>query len=289
MNLASRKISKSNILKPLTSIMCVVLASAAHGQSADKTVKDAWSLSVGGGLISTRDYEGSKKTVNGAIPILKASYKSADYGKFSLDPRTGLAWTPIDKEEYSLGLGLGFDFGRTDKADGTAFRPGSKRLKGMGVISTSAELNVFGHYTLGLPFYAQLSKNLGSGKLDSSKKEFEGTGGTRIEVGFDLPWQATKELTLTVSPNLIWADKKYEQAYFGVSAAQSAASGFKLYSPKGGVKSAGLNLIADYKISPNWNANVTASFSQLQGDASKSPLVQNKAQSTIIAGVSYSF
>jgi MipA family protein len=277
------------IAQILTTAILLVGVSLAHSQSADKKVLDTWSLSLGGGVISKPDYEGSKKNIGGVIPELKASYKTADYGKFSLDPRNGLAWTPIDKDEYSLGLGLAFDFGRTDKADGTAFRPGSKRLKGMGVISSSADFNVFGHYVLGVPLYVQLTKNLGSGKLDASKKEFEGSGGTRVEIGVELPWQATKELKISLAPNVVWADKKYEQAYFGVTSTQSAASGFKLYTPKGGVKSAGINLSADYKISPDWNANVTASFNQLQGDAGKSPLVQRKGQSTLIAGVSYSF
>lgn len=289
MNIDTQKTPAVKMVKVLTVSAILSAVSVAHSQTADKKMPDAWALSLGGSVISKPDYEGSKNSIGGLIPDFKASYKSADFGKFSIDPRAGLAWTPIDKDEYSLGAGVGLDFGRTDKGNGTAFRPGSKLLKGMGVIGASPDLNVFGHYVLGIPIYAQLTKNLGSGKLDGSKKEFEGSGGTRVEVGVELPWQATKELKFTIAPNVVWADKKYEQAFFGVTAAQSAASGFKVYTPKGGIKSAGINVSADYKISPNWNANVTASFNQLQGDAGKSPLVQRKGQPTVFAGVSYSF
>jgi MipA family protein len=289
MSVETRRVKAGISFQIFTTTLLLGTVTVAHSQTAEKKVQDAWSLSLGGGYISTQDYEGSKHTISSALPIVRASYKSADYGRFSIETRSGLSWTPIDKEEYSLGMGLGFDFGRTDKADGTAFRPGSKRLNGMGVINASADLNLFGHYVLGVPIYVQLSKNLGSGKLDAAKRELSGSGGTRVEVGVELPWQATKELKVTLSPNLIWADKKYEQAYFGVTSAQSAASGFNVYTPKGGVKSAGLNLSADYKLSSQWTANVTASVNQLQGDAAKSSLVQRKGQSTIIVGAFYTF
>lgn len=51
----------------------------------------------------------------------------------------------------------------------------------------------------------------------------------------------------------------------------------------------GVSLGANYKIDSNWSANAGASFSQLQGDAGKSPLTQKKAQTLFTAGVSYKF
>ena len=121
MNINTQQTPSKNLGKFLTAAVLVGAAGLAHSQTADKKVPDAWSLILGGGVISKPDYEGSKKSIGGLIPEIKASYKSADYGKFSFDPRAGLAWTPIDKDEYSLGAGLGLDFGRTDKANGTAF------------------------------------------------------------------------------------------------------------------------------------------------------------------------
>jgi MipA family protein len=293
MNTKARTALQPGLTRLLTASLLTFAVGTTYAQSTekagDKKDQDPWTVSVGGGIISKPDYEGSKKSITGVLPALSATYRFAEYGKVGIDPRNGLSWTPIEKEEYSFGVGLGFDFGRKDNANGTAFQPGSKLLAGMGRIKPSAEFNVFGHYTLGVPIYAALSKGLSDGKINAVTRDREGHGGTRLEVGFDVPWKPTNELTLTLSPNVVWADKKYQQAYFGVTAAQAAASSFKAYTPDGGVKSAGLNVRAEYKIDQHWTGNIDASFNQLRSNAAKSPLVSSKAQSTVFAGVSYKF
>jgi MipA family protein len=293
MNIKVRTTAKNTTARLLATGLFSCLVGVSYAQStekaADKKDQDPWTISVGASVISKPDYEGSKKSISGILPSVAATYRLADYGKVGIDPRNGLSWTPIQKDEYSFGVGLGFDFGRKDNVNGTAFQPGSKLLAGMGRIKPSAEFNVFGHYTLGVPIYAQFSKGLSDGKINNITREREGHGGARLELGFDVPWKATNELTLTFSPNVVWADKKYQQAYFGVTAAQAAASKFKAYNADGGVKSAGLNISADYKLDKHWTGTMNASISQLRGNAANSPLVSRKGQSTVIVGATYTF
>jgi MipA family protein len=293
MKIEANIIAKHKVSRLFAAILLTGAVGISYAQStekaADKKDQDPWTITVGGGIISKPDYEGSKKTISGVLPTVSVSYLSKEYGKFGSDPRSGLSWTPVLKDEYSFGVGLGFDFGRKDNANGTAFQPGSKLLAGMGRIKPSAEFNVFGHYTLGVPIYAQFSKGLSDGKINTLTRERDGHGGTRLEVGFDVPWKPTNELTLTFSPNVVWADKKYQQAYFGVTAAQAAASKFKAYSADGGVKSAGLNISADYKLDKHWTGTMNASLSQLRGNAANSPIVSRKGQATLILGASYTF
>jgi MipA family protein len=266
------------------------LCSQAHAQAVDKKASNPWQVSVGVGLVSTPEYEGSKKSVSGISPDLNVSYRTDGFGTFAIGSKgRGVSWTAIQTDAYSFGISLGFDPGRTDTKDGTLFRPGSKRLKGMGEIKSSAEIGVFGHVNAGIPVTLAVIKGSGDGKADAITGSFKGHGGSRIELGAEIPWQISSNVGLSFTPNIVWADKKYNQTYFGVTAAQAARSGFAAYSAGAGLKSVGLTVGMNYKIHSNWSANAAASFNQLQGDAAKSPLVQKKLQNTFTVGVSYAF
>jgi MipA family protein len=265
-------------------------ASAAFSQSPDKKAAGPWQVSAGLAAVSTPEYEGASKTVTGLAPDVNVSYKTDGYGSFAFGSKArGFSWTAMDTEAYSLGLSLGVGARRNDSKDGTLFSPGSKRLKGMGEIKYSAEYGVFGHVKAGVPLTFALIKGSGNGTANATDGSFNGHGGTRLELGASIPWQVNSNLGLSFSPNLVWADSKYNQTYFGVTGAQSAKSGFAAYTAKSGVKSIGLTVGADYKIDNNWSANAALSLNQLRGDAAKSPLVQSKAQNTFVVGVSYLF
>ncbi len=274
-----------------TAIACTLgFAGLALAQTTDKKDTGPWSVSAGVGLVSTPEYEGGSKTISSPVPNLNIAYKTNGYGTFALGSKAlGLSWTAIDKEDYSLGVSLGASTGRTDTGDGTLFKPGSKRLKGMGEIKSAAEFGVFGHVTLGVPIMLQVVKTAGDGKADSKDRSIRGHGGTRVELSTEIPWEITSNLGLSFSPNIVWADKKYNQAFFGVTSTQAANSGFAAYNAGAGIKSVGLTVGLGYKITPNWSVNLATSFSRLQGDAAKSPVVQKKNQTTVAAMVNYNF
>ncbi len=272
-------------------LVLALAAQSALAQSAEKK-KDTgpWDVSIGASVVSTPEYEGASKTVTGLAPSLSISYKTQDYGTFSLGGKgLGAAWTIIDKEDYSFGITLGANTGRVDNKDGTLFRPGSKRLRGMGEIKSAAEYGVFGHVNAGVPIMLSVVRGAGDGKPNARDRSLSGHGGTRVELSTDIPWQISSNFTLSFSPNIVWADKKYNQAYFGVTSAQAANSSFKAYNAGAGIKSVGLTVGGEYKFTPNWSANAGVAVSQLRGDAAKSPLVQKKAQTTVTAGVNYKF
>jgi MipA family protein len=265
------------------------VSAAALAQTADKKDKGPWDVSVGLGVAYAPEYEGASKRAAGVVPDFNASYKTNGYGTFAVGSKArGFSWTAIDKDEYSFGVSLGFDGGRVDDKDGGGLRTGSKRLRGMGEIKSSVDYGVFGHVTLGVPISLQVIKNAGDGKVNSDRK-INGSGGTLVELSVEVPWKLTDSINLSFSPNIVWADKKYTQTYFGVTNTQAANSGFRAYSPKGGIKSAGFSVGANYMLTPNWSANLGLSFSRLQGDAAKSPLVQTKNQTSLAAGVAYTF
>jgi MipA family protein len=271
-------------------MLALVAASLASAQTTDKKNEGPWQVSAGLGLVSTPEYEGSSKNVTGVAPDLNIGYKTKDWGTFAIGSKArGISWTALDTEAYSLGVSLGASNGRQDTKDGTLLKPGSKRLKGMGEIKSGAEYGVFGHVTLGVPLTFAVIKGAGDGKTNAVTGTIKGHGGSRIELGAEIPWQVNSSLGLSFAPNIVWADKKYNQAYFGVTNAQSANSGFKAYTAGAGVKSIGLAVGANYKFDANWSANAAVSFNQFRGDAANSPLAQKKAQNTLAAGVAYTF
>ncbi len=279
----------------LLSVVCLTAVSnpaTAQTNSTASGKKDdgPWSVSLGLFVSSSPDYEGGKKRVTSVSPDFDLSYRTKDFGTFGVGSKSrGASWTIIDKEEYSFGIAISGDGGRTDKKDGSAFQPGSKRLRGLGEIKSSAEIGVFGHIVAGVPISLQIMKGLGDGKADSKDFSIKGHGGTRAELGVEIPLPLTESLTLSLSPSVSWADNKYTQTYFGVTSAQAIRSNFKQYNAKGGVKSVNFGVGLNYQINKNWSANAGLNFSQLQGNAAKSPIVEKKGQSSAAIGVGYTF
>ncbi len=280
----------SSALRATIAISFLGATGFALSQTVDKKDPDPWQVSAGLGLVSTPEYEGSSKKVTGIAPDLNVSYKTNGWGTFALGSKArGISWTALDTEAYSLGISLGASNGRQDTKDGTLLKPGSKRLKGMGEIKPGVEYGVFGHVTIGVPLTFAVIKGAGNGKADVNNGNISGHGGSRIELGAEIPWQINSNLGLSFSPNIVWADKKYNQTYFGVTSQQSNRSGFKTYNAGAGIKSVGLTVGANYKFDAHWSGNVGLSFNQLRGDAANSPLVQNKGQNYLSAGIAYQF
>ena len=224
------------------------------------------------------------------IPSVEVEYRTQKWGTIGLSARTrGLGWTFIDKKDYSFGFVLGYDLGRTDKEKGTAFKPGSVRLRGMGEIKPSFEFGVIGHAVIGIPITLQIMSGLSDGKTNTNDFSLDGHGGTRINLGAEIPWKINDALTFSVGPELIWGDDKYNQAYFGVTQAQAARTQFRQYKAGSGINALGLNLGLRYQLHKNWSLGLGANYTQLRGDAEDSPIVQKKNQTSVFVGFDYAF
>ena len=70
-------------------------------------------------------------------------------------------------------------------------------------------------------------------------------------------------------------DKKYARTYFGVTAAQAAASGLSVYDLKGGVRDVALSAKVTYALSERWNLQMLGGYKRLTGDFADSPLVKD--------------
>ena len=122
---------------------------------------------------------------------------------------------------------------------------------------------------------------------------FGGADGFVGEVGANAIARPIDTVELKVGPRLSFASADYMDAYFGVSAAESAASvsGLAPFDPDGGIKSAGVAATARYEFQPNWFLNADASWDRLVGDAGDSPIVDvgDENQYTFGLGLSRRF
>ncbi len=98
------------------------------------------------------------------------------------------------------------------------------------------------------------------------------------EFGSDLYYRPTDQLTFKAGPRVLVGDDDFAQTYFGVSAAESAASSFDAFDAGGGMISAGAKAEATYAINDDWEVIGTLKYEKLQEDAADSPITQSDEQ-----------
>lgn len=92
------------------------------------------------------------------------------------------------------------------------------------------------------------------------------------EMGMDFVMRPHDKLTLTLGPRISLGDDRFAATYFGVTPAESAASGLAAYAPSGGILDAGIEFGATYALNENWSLDGTLRYSRLMNDATASPI-----------------
>lgn len=249
------------------------LCTSALAQKSPDTA-DSWKFSVGLGLISQPTYPGSSDTKTSVLPIL-----SANYGRYFIGGVPG-AGVPagvgaylVQDAHWRLGVGLGANLDKPrEESD-------SPRLNGWGDIKGSTLGTVFGSYSdswwkVGGNVLTDLGGN---------------NHGTRISVDLEAKYSPMDKLQLTAGPSLTWADAKYTQTFFGINAAQSAASGLASYTAKAGLNKVSFNIGANYQLTQQWGLGARFSASSLRGDAATSPITEKKSQNSFGVFANYRF
>lgn len=81
--------------------------------------------------------------------------------------------------------------------------------------------------------------------------------------------------------------KRYADYYFGINAAEAAASGLSAYDPGEGLASLGGSILATYSLSgrrTGWSLFGIASYKRLQGDIAASPIVRDTGSPNQVFG-----
>ena len=237
-----------------------------------------------------------KKPDDGELTISFGAARSTDDGRGDVTSKP--KWSPTFSVDYRLGRffaglgGVGYDLVKSEGYSvfvGGGFNPGRKegkpndnpRLVGMGKVPASAELLLGGS--------AELLDGLLSVHAThtrSSRSEQGGTTSFGATVGMPL-WGDSVSGFLGV--NATHADAKHAQTYYGVTAAQAARSGNRVFRAKGGIISSDLTLGLNWSIDKQWSATASVGRETKRGSAALSPLTTQKNSTTAALGVSYTF
>lgn len=254
-----------------TACSAILLALSATLALADKgtpepagTPPQSTRLEIGAQAITVPKYEGSKQYDVMALPVIRfrpsgSALGSGQPGALGMvDARgiddVGLALLRFGS--FSTGPLLGYRFGRDDSD--------ALHLRGLGDIDGGLVAGAFARYDFGREFvrvsYHQQVTGSDTGYIVRL------AAGTRVPVSPGLVLKA--DLISDI------ASSDYMSAYFGVTPAQSARSGLRVYDPGAGFKSVGGLLGAELKLDADWTLLATAGYSRLVGDAASSPVVE---------------
>lgn len=215
---------------------------------------------------------------------------------FSVDLGIGAAIGPeypgSDEAETSPWLiwrNAGFGDSPSGTAQGLSFSPS---FEVVGERDTSDYPELAGLDDIDSAYELGLRVSYGMGPLTaygSVRRGFEGHEGLTGEVGAKYRTDLTERLTLWSGAELVYGNDDFNNTYFGVTAAESAASGLAETQPGGGLNEAAISFEARYAMTENTALLGEIRYGKLIGDAADSPVVQDEYQPSLRLGVTRRF
>jgi outer membrane protein len=231
------------------------------------------SIVIGAGPLLSPAYDGAKKEKVGPFPFIKIDGVWHDH--ISVSTGRGIGVNLLGSGPWQAGFSLGYSGGRSESDD--------PRLRGLSDISSAVAPGAFVSYefhafTFDLDVKDRLGNDPGAEATLSGRYSFS-----------PLP-----KLRLSVGPSITFADKRYNQTFFGVTASEAVratALGNPLhaYRANAGAKDAGLSMIGFYQLGGHWSLGGIVGVSELLGKDAESPLTQHRLQPEVGLGILYKF
>ncbi len=244
-------------------------AKPAVAQPVQKAERSPWSAYVAGGLAMKPDFPGSKDYQFLPFAMAKLSYE--DYYVELVGPRAKVNVIPGGL--FEAGPVIGYDGGRDSGVD-------NRRVRLLPKVDGSVEFGGFAAVNFKQVFRQTDTLSFAAEFTKASAGHEGYTIGLQTSYGL----QVARPLFMSVDAGIEFADKKYLNAYFGVSQAGAAASGLSPFSASAGVSKAELGLNARYFLSKNWGVTGRVAYGRLLGDAAKSPIVKNEGSQDQFTG-----
>jgi outer membrane protein len=237
----------------LLSMSAVTLtAGTAHAQ--DHVV-------VGGGVAATPNYQGSEDYR--ILPLPAVDIKE---GWLFANLRNGIGIEPIDTDLITIGASAVFVQGIR----------GKDLPQGIDKVSDAVGARIF----------TSLRAN-GFVASFGATKVLGGTRGLIADATVSYPVRLSSRATLTPTIGTTWADRKYNNRYFGVTARESAASGLPQFATGSGFKDVSGSLTASYRLTNRITLSVTGGVTSLLGKVKASPIVEKVTQPVGILTFTY--
>jgi outer membrane scaffolding protein for murein synthesis (MipA/OmpV family) len=255
-------------MKKALLLSTLLIAAAAHAQDS--------TLTLGAGIGAGARYSGSDEHL--VAPVVVLDYQSASGFYASTLRGIGVAG---GSDQLSASIGLGYRGERRENdTNGFIGRTGSKALKGMGDIRGSATLNVGAE--------AQLTDVFSVGahaEIPISRRK----NGKQFALGLNAKLLDSQADKVAAGVALQFGEAKYLQTYYGVDARQAARSGYRAFTPEGGMYGTDVSISWEHRIDAHWAVTSMLGAQRLTGDAAKSPLVRRKTAPTAAVYAAYTF
>jgi MipA family protein len=252
-------------------IALVSLFMVAPLYAADQPADES-KITLAVGVAYGPEFVGGKK--NKVSPLFYADYQAAN-GFFA--GMRGIGFQ-AGKGIFDGSIALGYGGSRGD--DISNFSDTKSKFKGMGDIDNSALLNL----EAGVSLWDVAHLSLGA-ELKLNHREH----GNAYNVTLSAPIYSREGDRVSVSAHAHYADAKYAQTYYGVTAAQSAATDYKAYSPTAGFDTGSLTLTWNHQFDKNWGVSSSVGVKRLFKNAENSPLTESKTNPSASLAVGYSF
>lgn len=223
---------------------------------------------IGAAFTSGPQYRGSEERRNRLVPVIDYQWHNGWFAGGS----SGLGYNASTDRTQQYGARLTYDFGRD--------AGGSEALQGMGDIEARPEIGVFYNHFWGAGFAFTSSLRYGAGTQRH---------GMVVDLGTGWSTPLGSQTRLALGLGLSWVNADYMQDFFGVTAAQSAASGYAVSSPGAGWRNASASLALNHRISRETSVFSALSFQQLMGEARDSVLTRRSSGLGGLVGVAYAF
>jgi len=221
----------------------------------------------------------------GAQGQYSADYLGSDDYEFSVSPEAEVVWQKhlfvstrngagvylFNDPRFKLGVSAGPDFGR-DEDD-------NDRLTGLGDIDLGWRGHVFGEVNYE-PFVAGARGSFAFGG-DAE--------GQTINAYVGLRKQLTERMTGQMTLGTTWASGTWGTQYYGINAAQSAASGLAQHDVGSGFRDVALGGSVAYMLTEKFRLTGSARWTHLMGDVADSPIVEEENNLTLGIGLGYQF
>lgn len=233
-------------------------------------------LTLGGGVDVAPRYSGSDKSRVSAAQVVDYAMANG----FFVSTTRGIGYgNSFGNLDYNAALS--YRAGRKDRdVSSDSIASGSDDLRGMGDIKGSAIV---------VPGLGYRVTDWLTVQLQAEVPVSERDNGEAVHFGIASPFYTSPKNALTLALTGSWGSSKYVQTYYGVNAAQSAASGFARHDAGSGLYAYSLNLDWTHKLTSRWSLLAAAGVTQLTGEAGDSPIVQRKTSPVGSLKVTYSF
>ena len=185
----------------------------------------------------------------------------------------GIGYNFLRGDHYRVGAAVAYDFGRRERDD-------YANLRGMGDISAAPVAKLFGTFVLSKKFPLIL-------RVDA-RQILGGANGTVGDVGLYMPLPgSSRKFVMFAGPSVTLATHRYLQSEFGVTPAQSLASGHPVFDAHAGIESIGVGFSATRFLTDHWLLNIDAAITKFKGSPDASPVTETSTQREIAFSINY--